>query len=166
MQVNIPLYPLMWIFGIVVTLFSVAGITAFMNSASTPIDDRNNLTRAKSTTKTSNTVEAKCADCDQIKSVPGIVTHGEGTSHSVVNGRVVDGAVGNPTNASRGKEFTTVGGAVTSIDIENQAKSTKNFGITFRLDDGSSRRLDEANAPMWYTGDQVEVTNGTIQSAR
>jgi outer membrane lipoprotein SlyB len=45
-------------------------------------------------------------------------------------------------------------------------KSTKSYAITVRLDDGSSRVIDEANPPMWRPGDRVKVSNGTIQSNR
>jgi outer membrane lipoprotein SlyB len=59
-----------------------------------------------------------------------------------------------------------VGGAVAGNEIEKRAKSTKSYAVTIRLDDGSSRVINETSPPMWRPGDQVKVTNGTIQSNR
>ncbi len=170
-QVNKPPHLLMWIAGITVILFSVAGIAAFMGWISTSKDDPgNNATPAKSSTYTSNPSKAKCADCGQIESVREIVRRGEGTGLGVVGGAVVGGAIGNQVGAGRGKDLATVagavGGAVAGNEIEKRAKSTKSYAITVRLDDGSSRVINETNPPMWRPGDQVKVTNGTIQSNR
>jgi outer membrane lipoprotein SlyB len=59
-----------------------------------------------------------------------------------------------------------VGGAVAGNEIEKRAKSTKSYAITVRLDDGSSRVINETSPPTWRPGDQVKLTNGTIQSDR
>jgi outer membrane lipoprotein SlyB len=170
-QVNKPPHLLMWIAGIAVILFSVAGIAAFMGWTSTSKDDpSNNATLAKSSTYTSNPFKAKCADCGQIESVREIVTRGEGTGLGVVGGAVVGGAIGNQVGAGRGKDLATVagavGGAVAGNEIEKRAKSTKSYAITVRLDDGSSRVINETNTPTWQPGDRIKVTNGAIQSNR
>jgi outer membrane lipoprotein SlyB len=170
-QVNKPPHLLMWIAGIAVILLSVAGIAAFMGWTSASRDDPgNNATPAKTSAYTSNRLKAKCADCGQIESVREVVTRGEGTGLGAVGGAVVGGAIGNQVGAGRGKDLATVagavGGAVAGNEIEKRAKSTKSFEITVRLDDGSSRVINEANQPMWRPGDQVKVTNGAIQSNR
>ncbi|MCR4300609.1 MAG: glycine zipper 2TM domain-containing protein [Sulfuricaulis sp.] len=170
-QVDKPPHLLMWAAGIALILFSVAGIAAFMGWTSTSKDDPgNNATPTKSSTYTSSPLKAICADCGQIESVREIVTRGEGTGLGVVGGAVVGGAVGNQVGAGRGKDLATVagavGGAVAGNEIEKRAKSTKSYAITVRLDDGSSRVINETNPPTWRPGDQVKVTNGKIQSNR
>lgn len=170
-QVNKPSHLLMWAAGIAVILFSIAGIAAFTGWTSASKDDPgNNATAAKSSAYTSNPSKKICTDCGQIESVREIVTRGEGSGLGVVGGAIVGGAVGNQVGAGRGKDLATVagavGGAVAGNEIEKRAKSTKSFSVTVRLDDGSSRVINETNPPTWRPGDQVKVTNGAIQSNR
>jgi len=166
-QVNKPPNLLIWIAGIVVILFSVAGIAAFMGWTSKVGD---NAALAKPSTYASNPIKTRCADCGQIESVREIITRGEGTGLGVVGGAVVGGAIGNQIGAGRGKDLATVagavGGAMAGNEIEKRAKSTKSFAVTIRLDDGSSRVINETNPPLWRPGDQVKIINGTIQSNR
>ena len=164
-------HPLMWIAGIAAILFSVAGIAAFMGWTTSSKDDSgNSATPAKSSAYTSSPLKAKCANCGQIESVREIVTRGEGSGLGAVGGAVVGGAVGNQVGAGRGKDLATVagavGGAFAGNEIEKRSKSTKSYAITVRLDDGSSHVINETNPPTWRPGDQVKVTNGTIQSNR
>jgi outer membrane lipoprotein SlyB len=162
-QVNKPPCLLMRVAGIVAILFGVAGITG-CNMNDNP---GNNAAPSKSSTYTSKT---KCADCGRIESVQEIVTRGEGSGVGAVGGAVVGGAVGHQVGSGRGQDLATVagavGGAVAGNEIEKRVKSTKSYAITVRLDDGSSRVIYEANPPTWRPGDQVKVTNGTIQSNR
>lgn len=168
-QVNKSPQLLMWIAGIAVILFSIAGIAAFMGWTS-PSKVEDNAALAKPSRSASNSFKAKCADCGQIESVREIVTRGETTGLGVVGGAVVGGAIGNQVGAGRGKDLATVagavGGAVAGNEIEKRAKSTKSYAITVRLDDGSSRVINETSPPTWRPGDQVKVTNGAIQSNR
>lgn len=166
-QINKPPRALMWIAGVAVIVFSVTGIAAFMGWISTSKDDpSNNTTPANSSMHPPNPFKAKCSDCGRIDSVQEIVTRGEGTGLGAVGGAVVGGALGNQVGAGRGKDLATVGGALAGNEIEKRAKSTKSYAITVRLDDGSSRVINEINPPMWRPGDQVKVTNDTIQSNR
>lgn len=165
-QVDKPSRLLMWVAGISVILFSVAS-TMGCNPKEGP---GNNAAPAKPSTYSSNPFKSKCTDCGQIESVREIITRGEGTGLGAVGGAVVGGAVGNQVGAGRGKDLATVagavGGAVAGNEIEKRVKSTKSYAITVRLDDGSSRVINETNPPMWRPGDQVKLTNGTIQSDR
>lgn len=168
-QVDKPPPLLMWIAGIAVILLSVAGIAAFMGwTSSSKVDD--NALLAKPTAYASTSTKTRCSDCGRIESIREVVTRGESTGLGVVGGAVVGGAIGNQVGAGRGKDLATVagavGGAVAGNEIEKRAKSTKSYAITIRLDDGSSRVINDANPPMWRPGDQVKVTNGTIQSNR
>jgi outer membrane lipoprotein SlyB len=169
MQVNKPPQLPMWVVGTAVILLSTAGIAGFMGCTSKD-DPNNKATPAKSSASSLNPFKTKCTDCGQIESVREIVTRGEGTGLGAVGGAVVGGAIGNQVGAGRGKDLATVagavGGAVAGNEIEKRAKSTKSYAITVRLDDGSSRVINETNPPTWRPGDQVKVTNGAIQSNR
>ena len=166
MQVNKPLRLLRNSGIAVIILISVTGIMGCTSK-----DDSGNKTaNTNSSTSSLNPFKSKCTDCGQIESVREIVTRGEGSGLGAVGGAVVGGALGNQIGAGRGKDLATVagavGGAVAGNEIEKRAKSTKSYAITVRLDDGSSRVINETNPPMWRPGDQVKVTNGAIQSNR
>jgi outer membrane lipoprotein SlyB len=159
-QVIKPPYLLRRVAGIAVILFSIAGIMGCnMNNPG------NNAAPAKSSTS-----KAKCTDCGRIESVQEIVTRGEGSGVGVVGGAVVGGAIGHQVGSGRGQDLATVagavGGAVAGNEIEKRVKSTKSYAITVRLDDGSSRVINETSPPMWKPGDQVRIISGTIQSDR
>ena len=160
-QINKPSHLLMWITGVTVILFSANGIVGCGPKA----DPGNNAAPAKSSTYTS---KVKCVDCGRIESVQEIVTRGEGSGVGVVGGAVVGGAIGHQVGSGRGQDLATVagavGGAVAGNEIEKRVKSTRSYAITVRLDDGSSRVINETNPPTWRPGDQVRLTNGTIQS--
>jgi len=112
--------------------------------------------------------KAKCAECGVIESVREITTKGEGSGLGVVGGAVVGGLLGHQVGGGRGKDIATVagavGGAVAGHEIEKRVKSGKSYDITVRFEDGSSRVINEANAPSWRIGDRVKVINGVIQS--
>jgi outer membrane lipoprotein SlyB len=162
---------ILWIVGIAVILFSVAGIASFMGWIPTSKDTSGNNTRiTTSSESTSSHVKTKCANCGQIESVQEIVTQGAGTGLGAVGGAVVGGAIGNQVGAGRGKDLATVagavGGALAGNEIEKRAKSIRSYAITVRLNDGSSRVIYETNPPTWKVGDEVRITNDMIQLNR
>ena len=110
----------------------------------------------------------RCAECGVVQSVREIATKGEGSGLGAVGGAVVGGVLGHQVGGGRGQDIATVvgavGGAVAGNEVEKRAKSGKSYEITVRLEDGSSRVINEANAPSWRTGDRVKVINGVIQS--
>ena len=170
-QINKPPRVLMWVAAVSVILFSLVGMAAFMGWTSPSRGASGNDTAAASTsTRTAAPVKAKCTNCGQIESVKEISTRGEGTGLGVVGGAVVGGALGNQVGEGRGKDLATVaglvGGAFAGNEIEKRAKSIKSYSVTVRLDDGSSRVINESNLPTWQPGDRVQIANGTIQSRR
>lgn len=75
--------------------------------------------------------------------------------------------LGNQVGGGHGKDAMTVvgavGGAFAGNEIEKRTKSTKSYAITVRLDNGSSRVVNEADEPRWHSGDKVRIVNGLIQ---
>ena len=187
-----PIHPLMWVTGIAVILFSAAGLGAIMGwiptSIGHPSDNAALATHSTNTASTSTAARtvakphtapvqmanntaysrAKCAECGVIESVQEVQHRGEGTGIGAVGGAVVGGLLGNQVGSGRGNTAATVigavGGVVAGNEIEKRVKSTKNYAITVRLDDGSSRVINAANAPAWRTGDHVKIVDGVIQS--
>ena len=175
---------LLWTAAVAITVFCAAGIAAFMgwipasmggardsimpnaysSNAAKPVAKRTQTAMANNTAPT----RAKCAECGVVESMREIDVRGEGTGLGAVGGAVVGGVIGHQVGRGRGNDVATVlgavGGAVAGNQIEKQVKSTKSYEITVRLDDGSSRVINEANPPAWRTGDKVKVINGAIQS--
>lgn len=110
----------------------------------------------------------RCAECGVIQSVREVATKGAGSGIGAVGGAVVGGLLGHQVGSGRGQDIATVvgavGGVVAGNEIEKRVKSGKSYEITVRFEDGSSRVINEANAPTWRTGDRVKVINGVIQS--
>ena len=110
----------------------------------------------------------RCAECGVVQSVREIATKGQGSGVGAVGGAVVGGLLGHQVGSGRGQDIATVvgavGGVVAGNEIEKRVKSGKSYEITVRFEDGSSRVIQEANAPTWRTGDRVKVINGVIQS--
>ena len=112
--------------------------------------------------------QLRCAECGVIESTREITTNGEGTGLGAVGGAVVGGVLGNQVGGGRGRDIATVvgavGGVVAGNEIEKRVNSTRGFEVTVRMDDGSSRFIQVANAPTWRTGDHVKVIDGAIRS--
>jgi outer membrane lipoprotein SlyB len=109
----------------------------------------------------------RCNECGVVESVREVETKGQGSGLGAVGGGVVGGLLGNQMGGGRGKDAMTVvgvvGGAMAGNEVEKRSKSTRSYAITIRLDNGSSRTINEANAPEWRAGDRVKVVNGAIQ---
>lgn len=190
---NKSLHPLIWVAGIALILFSAAGISAFMgwiptsmaNPAGTaalgpqstntvaPAPEKLHTEHVRHTAPmqladgSSGRARNRCDECGVVETVRVVETKGEGSGLGAVGGGVVGGLLGNQVGSGRGKDAMTVvgvvGGAMAGNEVEKRSKSTRSYAITVRLDDGSSRTINEANAPQWRAGDRVKVVNGTIQ---
>ncbi len=126
--------------------------------------------RAQAPAQVADSTPAKwrCAECGRVESVREIATKGAGSGIGAVGGAVVGGVLGHQVGGGRGQDIATVagavGGAVAGNEIEKRVKAGKSYEITVRLEDGSSRVINEANATSWRVGDRVKVVNGVIQS--
>jgi outer membrane lipoprotein SlyB len=181
---------LMWIAGIAVILFSIVGIAAIMGWIPTSMGRGNDSVEVDAPRRlaTSATAPEKqrlqpvpvpvaqrnpashlCADCGVIESTRAVKSKGEGTGIGAVGGAVVGGLIGNQVGAGRGNTVATaigaVGGAVAGNEVEKRVKSTTGYEVTVRLDDGSSRVVNEANPSAWHPGDRVKIVSGEIQAS-
>lgn len=178
---NKSLHPLAWVAGIALILLSAAGIGAIMgwipSSTASPEPQAANTVapapaRHTAPMRVADNTPAhsryRCDECGVVESVREIETKGQGTGLGAVGGGVVGGLLGNQVGGGHGKDAMTVvgavGGAFAGNEIEKRAKSTKSYAITVRLNDGSSRVVNEADVPRWRSGDKVRIDNGVIQS--
>lgn len=180
---------LYWIAGIAVTVFSAVGVAAIMgwipssiSSSAENVVLANPAMHAKPAVARAHAAPAqvpvqmasntparvRCAECGVIESVRETETKGEGSGLGAVGGAVVGGILGHQVGGGRGRDVATVvgavGGAVAGNEVEKRVKSGKSYEITVRLEDGSSRVINEASSPSWRIGDRVKVINGAIQS--
>ena len=110
----------------------------------------------------------RCADCGVIESISEVDTKGSGSGLGAVGGAVVGGLHGSQIGGGKGKDVLAIAGAVgggfAGNEVEKRVKATKSFAITIRLEDGTSRVVNETTAPAWRAGDKVRIVNGAIQS--
>lgn len=123
---------------------------------------------AAATTAASTAASSACAECGVVESVREVNAQGKPTGAGAVGGAVVGGLVGNQMGGGRGRDVMTVvgavGGALAGNQIEKNAKSTRSYEISVRLNDGSVRIVHESAPPAWRPGDKVKIIDGQIRS--
>lgn len=133
-------HALIWIAGIAVTAFSLAGIAAIMgwipssmgkqdelviaktegprpaastrSRSDTPVAPRAKPATAAAAPASAPAIKAVCAECGVIETVRTVDTKGDGSGIGAVGGAVVGGVVGNQIGHGTGKAIATVAGAV------------------------------------------------------
>ena len=154
-------HALIWIAGIAVTAFSLAGIAAIMGWIPSSMGKQDALVIAKaegprpgaSTRSRSDTpvaprakpttvaaapagvpvIKAVCAECGVIETVRTIDTKGDGSGIGAVGGAVVGGVVGNQIGHGTGKAIATVAGAVGGGLAGNQIEKYVKAGKSYEI---------------------------------
>ena len=106
-----------------------------------------------------------CADCGVIESVQAVTHKGDGSGVGAVAGGVLGGAIGNQVGRGDGRKAMTVigaiGGGLAGHEIEKRAKSTTAYLVKLRMDDGSTRSVEQSSAPA--VGQRVRVEGKALQ---
>ncbi len=109
---------------------------------------------------------AVCADCGTVASVNVTEHKGEGSGLGAVAGGIVGGVLGNQVGGGSGRQIATVagvaGGALAGHQIEKTMKSTKQYQVSVRMDDGSVRHFTYDAQPQMQPGDKVRVVDGKL----
>lgn len=112
--------------------------------------------------------QARCSECGVIESVRTVESKGAGSGLGAVGGAVAGGVLGHQVGGGRGQDVMTVvgavGGALAGNEVEKRMKSSVNYAVTVRMEDGSRRTMNQASAPTWREGDRVKVVDGAIRS--
>jgi outer membrane lipoprotein SlyB len=94
---------------------------------------------------------AVCAHCGVVEGVRAVQRKGEGSGVGAVAGGVVGAVVGHQMGGGTGKSAMTVlgalGGGVAGNEIEKRTKSTTEYEVRVRMDDGTLRSFTSATAP-------------------
>lgn len=107
-----------------------------------------------------------CLECGTISSVNVTEKKGEGSGIGVVAGGVVGGLVGNQIGSGRGNTAATVvgaaGGAFAGNEVEKRIKTTKQYNVSVRMDDGSDKTFTFDKEPGFAVGEKVRVLDGKL----
>ena len=107
-----------------------------------------------------------CPDCGIVESVKAIQQKGQGSGLGAIAGGVVGGLLGNQVGAGHGRDLATVVGAVAGgfagNEVEKTRKTTSQYQVVVRFEDGTSRVITQQSAPPWQAGDRVKVVNGEV----
>lgn len=190
MQADKSTRAIIWTAGIAITVFCAAGIAAIMGwiptsiggaadpvattqpakprtNTAQPSDSKNRVTAQKDIVP-ARQAKVACTDCGVIESTREVQSQGEGSGLGAAGGAIVGGLLGHQVGGGRGQQIATVagavGGAIGGNQIEKSMKSTKSYEIVVRLDDGSSRVVQQATAPAWRSGDRVRLIDGVIHA--
>lgn len=104
-----------------------------------------------------------CRECGTVESVREIAQEGQGSPLGAIAGGVLGGVLGHQVGNGRGRDVATVvgalGGAFAGHAVEKNVRSTRQYQIDVRLDDGSRRTVTETTPPQWQNGDRVRLDN-------
>ncbi len=132
--------------GIVIVLFSTAGIARMMGWSANSTEAPGDTVALDRTVDVSATREARarprCPECGVVVSMREIEVRGEDTGPGATEGMTA----GNGEGA--------------------RVKTTRNYEITVRMADGSSHAIEDANPARWRMGERVIVLYGANPSHR
>ena len=127
--------------------------------------------RAEPAAKPARVAAAKppCPDCGVIEAVREVDVQGKGTGVGAVAGGVIGGVAGHQVGGGNAKTLMTVigavGGAIAGNELEKRQKTTKQWQVTVRLENGQEQVVTLAQQPPWRAGDHVRLVNGAIEPA-
>jgi len=100
-----------------------------------------------------------------VQSVQQVDVKGDAKGIGAVGGGVAGAVLGH--NIGDHNKLVTVlgaaGGALLGNQIEKQVRTTKQWEMTVRYDDGSTQVFKSEQAPFWHQGDRVRLYEGTLQ---
>jgi outer membrane lipoprotein SlyB len=107
-----------------------------------------------------------CASCGTITSIQEIKVEGHGTGIGAVGGAVVGGLVGNQFGGGSGRTAMTVlgavGGGFGGNAVEKKVRSSTQYRVYVRTEDGRTRYFTYQQPPPFRNGDRVRVQNDTL----
>ena len=100
-----------------------------------------------------------------VQSVEQVDVKGDAKGIGAVGGGVAGAVLGH--NIGDHNKLVTVlgaaGGALLGNQIEKQVRTTKQWEMTVRYDDGSTQVFKSEQAPFWHQGDRVRLYEGQLQ---
>ena len=107
-----------------------------------------------------------CGNCGTIESVTPVERQGNASGTGAVAGGVLGAVVGNQIGHGGGRTAATLlgalGGGFAGNAIEKNVKKETVYQVRVRMEDGSTRTVEQANLPA--VGARVTVDNGVLHS--
>lgn len=107
-----------------------------------------------------------CADCGKVVAVRVSEKKGEGSPAGMIAGGVAGAILGHQVGQGRGKDLATIagaaGGAYAGHKIEQNMRSTKQWVVSVRFDDGSMRDFNYEKDPGLAEGVLVKNTQAGL----
>ena len=121
---------------------------------------------AKAQYKASPAKPGDCRDCGKVTQVVTGEKAGEGSALGMIAGGVAGALLGNQVGSGGGKKLATLagaaGGAYAGKQVEGHARTTKQWTVHVRYDDGKQDSFVYDNDPQMANGDRVQKQNGTL----
>lgn len=122
--------------------------------------------KAAKKAKTAPKPAAICKECGTVSAINEVEKQGEGTGLGAIGGGVVGGLLGNQVGGGTGNDIATiagaVGGAYVGHQVEKKVRTTVQFNIVVKMDDGTEATITEDKKPVLVVGDKVKVVDGKI----
>jgi outer membrane lipoprotein SlyB len=113
--------------------------------------------------------QPQCQDCGVVQTVTENQQKGQGSGLGAVAGGVIGGVVGHQFGSGRGNTVATIAGAgvgaVAGNEVEKSTKSTTNWSVYIRMDNGEARTFNYSSRPTVREGDRVKLIDGGKQLA-
>lgn len=107
-----------------------------------------------------------CKECGSVESIQEVTAQGEASPLGAIAGGVIGGLLGNQVGKGDGKTVATVagvlGGAWAGREVEKNVRTNKQYEVTVRFDDGSTRSFTQNTLPTLHRGDRVKLQNGAL----
>lgn len=143
------------------------------STAKAPASPRERKTEAVGSTRStapSGTVAgsapAVCNNCGTVTSVRAVKQQGEAGIVGPLAGGAIGGAIGSQIGGGSGKTIATIagaaGGAAIGTEVERRSKSTTQYVVGVRLNDGTTRNFTYSAAPGVNEGDKVKVVDDRL----
>lgn len=107
-----------------------------------------------------------CKECGTVSAINEVEKQGEGTGLGAIGGGVVGGLLGNQVGGGTGNDIATiagaVGGAYVGHQVEKKARTTTQFNVLVKMEDGTEATVVVDKKPTLAVGDKVKVVDGKI----
>lgn len=108
-----------------------------------------------------------CAVCGVVESVQEVQVKGQASGVGAVAGGVGGAVVGNQFGHGGSKTLSrvlgAVGGAVLGNAVEKNARTTTQYAVAVRMEDGLLRTVTSDQPPAWRAGDKVRLVDNSLQ---
>jgi len=107
-----------------------------------------------------------CAECGVVDTINVVEQKGPGSGLGAAGGAVVGGLLGNQVGGGSGRTAATVagavGGALAGNEVEKRVKSTKQYNVAVRMEDGNFKTFTFDTTPAFSIGEKVKIIDGRL----